>query len=274
MRSRWRSTASASADRVVIEGEGRAYGDPLRVRQVVRNLVSNALQYGGREIIVRIDVTGEVASLAVIDDGPGIAADRVARIFDAFERSHDDPGRPGSMGLGLTVAWGLARLMNGTLDYRRMEGMTEFQVTLPKNPTIATTEVRELVYQSRASTDMEPDQLEEILTVARRNNRQAGLTGLLLYHEGDFLQVLEGASDKIDEVFGVIRNDDRHHRVNVVVDRVVPARSFGEWEMGFYEIHDPLDTGGRGFRLSKWGRAAGKGEPLRSDALQVVPRPS
>ena len=117
-------------------------------------------------------------------------------------------------------------------------------MTLPKDPTIATTEVRELVYQSRASTDMEPEQLEEILTVARRKNRQAGLTGLLLYHEGDFLQVLEGASDQIDEVFGVIRNDDRHHRINVVVDRVVPARSFGEWEMGFYEIHDPLDTAG------------------------------
>ena len=120
--------------------------------------------------------------------------------------------------------------------------MTEFQVTLPKDPTIATTEVRELVYQSRASTDMGPDQLEEILTAARRNNRQAGLTGLLLYHEGDFLQVLEGPSNRIDEVFGVIRNDDRHHRVNIVVDRVVPARSFGEWEMGFYEIHDSLDT--------------------------------
>ena len=128
--------------------------------------------------------------------------------------------------------------------------MTEFHVTLPKNPTIATTEVRELVYQSRAgSTGMEPDQLEEILTVARRNNREAGLTGLLLYHEGDFLQVLEGASDKIDEVFGVIRNDDRHHLVNVVVDRVVPARSMGGMGDGFRTLRSriPSTPWGKGF---------------------------
>ena len=228
-------------DRVSIEGTGQACGDPLRVRQVIRNLTSNAVRYGGQQITVRIHTTpGAEAVVSVLDNGKGMDEERVAFIFDAFERSHLDPGRPGSMGLGLTVARGLARLMNGDVVYRRENDLTEFELTLPA-PAVAA-ELREPVYQSRANNEMSTGDLEELLRVARRNNQAADLTGLLLYHEGDFLQVLEGPADKIDEVFGVIRNDPRHHRVNVIVDRTVSARSFADWEMAFYEITDPLES--------------------------------
>ena len=230
-----------AGDRVAIEGTGQACGDPLRVRQVIRNLISNALRYGGPQITVRIHKTpGAGAAVSVLDDGRGMDEGRVAFIFDAFERTHLDPGRPGSMGLGLTVARGLARLMNGDVVYKRTNNLTDFELTLP-SPS-APAGFRELVYQSRANSEMSKGELEDLLRVARSNNQAADLTGLLLYHEGDFLQVLEGPADKIDEVFGVIRNDPRHHRVNVIVDRTVSARSFADWEMAFYEITDPLES--------------------------------
>lgn len=229
------------SDRVSIEGTGQACGDPLRVRQVIRNLISNAVRYGGPQITVRIQTTpGADAVLSVLDDGRGIDGRRVDLIFDAFERTHLDPGRPGSMGLGLTVARGLARLMNGDVVYRRENNLTEFELTLPAPAAAA--EFRELVYQSRANDEMSAGDLEELLRISRRNNQNADLTGLLLYHEGDFLQVLEGPAERIDKVFDVIRNDPRHYRVNVIVDRTVPARSFAEWEMAFYEITDPLES--------------------------------
>ena len=228
-------------DRVSIEGSGQACGDPLRVRQVIRNLISNAVRYGGPKITVRIRTTpGAGSVVSVLDNGQGIDGERVTRIFDAFERTHLDPGRPGSMGLGLTVARGLARLMNGDVAYRRADEVSNFELTLPA--PAAAEELRELVYQSRANDEMNTGDLEELLRVSRRNNQNADLTGLLLYHEGDFLQVLEGPAEGIDEVFGVIRNDPRHYRVNVIVDRMVSTRSFAEWEMAFYEITDPLES--------------------------------
>jgi hypothetical protein len=132
--------------------------------------------------------------------------------------------------------------MDGDLVYRRRDDMTTFDFTLPSTVPAPDGGVRELVYQSRANTAMGVSQLEELLSVSRRNNRAADLTGLLLYHEGDFLQVLEGPAEQIDKVFNVIKQDPRHYRVNVIVDREMPGRSFGDWEMGFYEIEDPLDS--------------------------------
>lgn len=255
-------------DRLPITGTGTAHADPRRVQHVIRNLLSNAFRYGGPSVSVTIEVHDTAAVVEVIDDGPGIDPERVEQIFEDFERSHDDPGRPGSLGLGLTVSRGLARLMNGEVDYQRKENLTRFKVTLPLPPQAAeevpelvdrsrsitdrsrsitdigpeeNEKFRELVYQSRANTDIGPVEIEEILTVSRRNNLRSGLSGLLVYHEGDFLQVLEGPPDDVERVFDVIRNDPRHYRVNVIVDHEVSRRSFGNWEMGFREIDHHID---------------------------------
>ncbi len=247
-------------DRLQIEGIGTAYADPRRVRHVIRNLLSNAFRYGGSNVTVRIEVNDTFALVEVADDGQGINPERVDQIFDDFERSHDDPGRAGSLGLGLTVARGLVRLMDGEVVYLREENLTKFRMTLPVPPETSAAirlvdrgrssaavtrggieQIRELVYQSRANTDIGPGEIEEILNVSRKNNRQAGLSGLLIYHEGDFLQVLEGPSDDVERVFRVIRNDPRHYRVNVIVDHAVSHRSFGNWEMGFGEIDHHID---------------------------------
>ncbi len=109
----------------------RAIGDPDRVRQIVRNLVSNAIRYGGEAI--RIEVTGgdATAKLLVCDDGSPIPTEDRERIFEPYQRAHDYPGVTDSLGLGLAISRQLARLMGGDLTYRHQDGESIFEITLP-----------------------------------------------------------------------------------------------------------------------------------------------
>lgn len=107
-----------------------ARADPRRVRQIIRNLVSNAVRYGGPEIDVAIRSSGDRIELAVRDNGHPIPPEEVERIFRPFQRG-SGPDVPTSVGLGLTVARKLARLMDGDLTYRRENGRTVFVLSLP-----------------------------------------------------------------------------------------------------------------------------------------------
>lgn len=106
-------------------------GDPLRVRQILRNLLSNAARYGGDRVRVVVGDNGESGWVRVEDDGPGIAGGDQPRIFEPYVTFHGEAGRPGSVGLGLPVARSLAIRMGGTIEYRRDDGWTVFQVSLP-----------------------------------------------------------------------------------------------------------------------------------------------
>ena len=108
----------------------RVSGDPGRVRQILRNLISNALRYGGDRI--QINVTDDPSPrVQVRDNGRGIAAEERDRIFDPYQRAHDAPGLTASMGLGLTISRSLARLMGGDLTYKYEAGESIFELMLP-----------------------------------------------------------------------------------------------------------------------------------------------
>ena len=110
----------------------RAVGDPARVRQILRNLVTNALRYGGETTRIVIDQAGSSALIGVRDSGPGIPEAKRDVIFEPYQRAHhNDEGLTASVGLGLAVSRKLARLMNGDLTYHRQDGETVFQLTLP-----------------------------------------------------------------------------------------------------------------------------------------------
>ncbi|MDP1830582.1 MAG: HAMP domain-containing sensor histidine kinase [Geothrix sp.] len=110
--------------------------DPLRLHQVIENLVSNALKFsprGGRvELVVR--VTGQGQTWEVRDQGPGIAEAEQGRIFERFYRAQAAQAKPGT-GLGLAIVKHLCRLMGGevTVESRPGEGAT-FRVMLPPHP--------------------------------------------------------------------------------------------------------------------------------------------
>jgi PAS domain S-box-containing protein len=115
---------------IVQTGRTMAKADPRRTRQIIRNLVSNAVRYGGPEISVVVRGAGDRVELAVRDNGKPIAPEEVERIFQPFQRG-SGPDVPTSVGLGLTVARKLARLMEGDLVYRQEDGLTSFVLSLP-----------------------------------------------------------------------------------------------------------------------------------------------
>lgn len=112
-----------------------ARADPVRVRQITRNLILNALHHGGPTVTVTVGDCDKEAFVVVRDDGMGVdEADRDS-IFLPFEHRHRIPGNPGSLGLGLSVSRMLARLMGGEVTYRREDDSTLFTLKLPTTAT-------------------------------------------------------------------------------------------------------------------------------------------
>ena len=106
-----------------------ALADPLRVRQIVRNLLSNAKRYGGKHIELSTGSFAQKAVLVVRDDGEGIPPNDVDKAFSRYVTLDQD--YPGAIGLGLPVARHLAELMGGDLIYVRDGDWSEFRLTLP-----------------------------------------------------------------------------------------------------------------------------------------------
>jgi signal transduction histidine kinase len=117
-----------------ISGSARASGDPFRVRQIIRNLLSNAGRYGGSRIRVEIGSSASISTIMVKDDGKEIPSDDRDRIFQPYERAHLRQGQPASVGLGLTVSRQLAELMGGTLCYDYIDGWSCFTLELQTTP--------------------------------------------------------------------------------------------------------------------------------------------
>lgn len=116
---------------VAVDGDGDVFADAHRVRQIIRNLVTNAEKYGGDQIRVSIANGGPTTTLVVADNGEGIPVGARQRVFDPYERAHHETTRPGSVGLGLSVSRQLARLMEGDLTYTYRDGWSRFELELP-----------------------------------------------------------------------------------------------------------------------------------------------
>lgn len=124
--------SSLSQKTVVLHGDKvLAWADQLRVRQIVRNLITNAIKYGGNKIVVGVRQDGDMARLVVADDGPGVPVMEADLIFERYYRSAQSPTMPGSVGIGLAVSRQLAELMGGTLEYVRGEVQHRFELSLP-----------------------------------------------------------------------------------------------------------------------------------------------
>lgn len=105
--------------------------DPRRTRQILRNLLTNAIRYGGDEVKVVTRRTGDNSiDILVCDDGPALDPDEAERIFESYERGSGLLDAK-SVGLGLSVARKLAGLMNGYLVYEHDGTYSSFIVTLP-----------------------------------------------------------------------------------------------------------------------------------------------
>lgn len=104
-----------------------------------------------------------------------------------------------------------------------------------------------LVYSSRASGNFRDSALTALLRQARAHNQQARLSGLLLYGQGQFLQVLEGAEPTLSELYARIQADPRHRDVRLLAYGPIAARSFPDWRMGFAATDENLVAKVTGF---------------------------
>lgn len=117
--------APAVADAVV-----RCHADPMRVRQIIRNLLINAGRYGGDTVQVLLSAAPQ-PTVHVIDEGPGIPTTEWDRIFNPFEQGSGTEAARGALGLGLAISKQLADVMQGSLTYRYHGGKSVFVLTLP-----------------------------------------------------------------------------------------------------------------------------------------------
>lgn len=90
-----------------------------------------------------------------------------------------------------------------------------------------------LMYVSTSSWEMDDKDFHAILEVSRRNNREHGITGMLLHLDHCFLQVLEGPEDAVRSILASVMEDDRHHGVRVLLQQQADERLFSDWSMGF-----------------------------------------
>ena len=139
--------ASAAADRVRavtsshsirVEGGDRpidAWGDEGRLEQIIGNLLSNAVKYApaGSEIVVRVEELADVVRVSVIDQGPGIAPEIQAQVFERFYRAEGTATRAQGLGLGLYVSRLLVEAHGGEIGVRSTPGQgAAFFFTIPR----------------------------------------------------------------------------------------------------------------------------------------------
>lgn len=91
----------------------------------------------------------------------------------------------------------------------------------------------QVIYVSSAVRPMSDDELLALLQRSRENNARVDVTGLLLYHDGNFMQALEGSAPAVDALHAKIGQDCRHVGMLTLLRRPIAQREFADWSMGF-----------------------------------------
>jgi hypothetical protein len=93
--------------------------------------------------------------------------------------------------------------------------------------------MKNIVYVSTSVKLMHENQLLDILHNSRLHNAALNISGVLLYSDGMFIQVLEGKDTVIDALYARIQADQRHKNIIKIIDEPIIEKSFGQWLMGF-----------------------------------------
>jgi hypothetical protein len=93
-----------------------------------------------------------------------------------------------------------------------------------------------MVYVSSEAIRFSGQDLIALLEESRRKNLAAEITGLLLFKDGNFMQLLEGTKEAVVSVMARIKSDSRHRGVRVLMEEEIPGREFGDWSMGFIRL--------------------------------------
>ncbi|MEO6549992.1 MAG: BLUF domain-containing protein [Ferruginibacter sp.] len=128
-----------------------------------------------------------------------------------------------------------------------------------------------LIYLSASSNLFSDEEMMDILNKSRVNNLRLGITGLLIYHEGSILQILEGEKEVIHALYKKISLDRRHKSVIKLSDKPITERSFADWSMGFKQISNNDWSELKGYldidNEKKFSQATNSGSP---DVIRLI----
>lgn len=130
-----------------------------------------------------------------------------------------------------------------------------------------------LVYVSSAVRQFSRPDLEDLLTTSRDNNARAGITGMLLYKDGNFMQVLEGEEGAVRAVYDKIGTDPRHKGEIILREGFTEERQFPDWSMGFRDLQSPEAHAIRGYSEFLNTPLTGQefsGDPTRAQKLLLT----
>ena len=97
----------------------------------------------------------------------------------------------------------------------------------------------QVIYASAAATPFTPEALRALLSKSRSRNSFYGISGVLLYHHGSILQVLEGPEDRVDSILTSVVKDPRHIKLRYLSRASIQKREFEAWSMGFLDPSAP-----------------------------------
>jgi hypothetical protein len=93
----------------------------------------------------------------------------------------------------------------------------------------------QIIYASAATKPFTREGLVELLKIARQRNSAADISGMLLYHKGSFLQVLEGPDKDVEALYSKIQKDPRHSNSVLLLNENIAKKEFENWSMGFVD---------------------------------------
>ena len=129
-----------------------------------------------------------------------------------------------------------------------------------------------LVYLSAAVFPFSQEDLLELLEKCRANNSSLGVSGMLLFKENNFLQLLEGENQTVMNLFKKITRDPRHRKLTTLSHETISNRDFSDWSMGFHDLGSPgpKPAGFTSFLESCLTAANFKGDPSRAKKLLLL----
>jgi hypothetical protein len=130
--------------------------------------------------------------------------------------------------------------------------------------------VLSLIYVSSAAQLFSTADLAKLLEVSRTNNARRGVTGMLLYKDGNFMQVIEGEEADVRGLYEKLQRDPRHTGFLILLEQKIDQRQFSDWSMGFRNLEaEALDgvPGYRDYRDLSFLNQAFAAEPSRARKL-------
>ena len=131
----------------------------------------------------------------------------------------------------------------------------------------------QIVYVSSAVSAFSSDELLDLMARSREKNAKAEVSGMLLYKDGNFMQVLEGPEEAVRGTHARIEGDPRHRGLLTLVRGSVEGRRFPSWSMGFRDLRSPEVISAPGYNAFLNTPLTGRefsGDPTRCERLLLT----